>query len=603
MAKKGSDTSFNAISAELARVDTRVSDIDAALSRHASNVEALSSRQDAAAAAIAGIQASTASAQTAQAIEVMVLAVKVDAVTDEIKSFQASTGTALAVLSDGATTTSITMVENQDARKLDVAKGAEALDALLAQFMTLKEVMAIDLANMVARMAKCEDTTKASDERWVEENVRMRAQVQEELDTMKATATENSERIFARFLERGDYDERESKEPQLPFFVLRQSYVESETANAIDSKTTQADKAKLDLNFSNKITSTDMGLPVMNELVRYVQSVREFVDSSDRVFGGSQRLPHVSTLTSRFEPGVIKKMQIMVAMDDSEASTTPRTSATLMELVHAYIDMNGGTITEALRKLPKYSFVGSQENKYGPVANKIIMASARMLFEKMKELLDSCALHERGRSTTKPKVVMAVLNALPNPVAAAVRTEAGIQGEFSLPPGMTYASLRATVLTVITATITTDVDPSGNSTFQKHVRDALLGLENEGGGGTAGNLGGGGAAAHTARRTAAEAAAVIQQTALRRAAGIAAQTAAAAAARKPAVAAGGAGNMAANIAAAAAAAGGQRGTAADAAAFAAARGKSNHNVNISFTGKCFTCQQSGHRVADCPMKK
>jgi hypothetical protein len=42
---------------------------------------------------------------------------------------------------------------------------------------------------------------------------------------------------------------------------------------------------------------------------------------------------------------------------------------------------------------------------------------------------------------------MAVLNALPNPVAAAVRTEAGIQGELSLPPGMTHVSLRATVIT------------------------------------------------------------------------------------------------------------------------------------------------------------
>ena len=65
MAKKGSDTPFNAISAELARVDTRVSDNDAALSRLATSVEALSSQQEAAAAAIAGIQASTALAQTA----------------------------------------------------------------------------------------------------------------------------------------------------------------------------------------------------------------------------------------------------------------------------------------------------------------------------------------------------------------------------------------------------------------------------------------------------------------------------------------------------------------------------------------------------------
>jgi hypothetical protein len=420
---------------------------------------------------------------------------------------------------------------------------------------------------------------------------------------MKEAAKENSERLLAKFDERDEYDDSKEPQQQQPFFVLRQRYLEGDTAIAIDSKTTQADKAKLDLNYNIKITTTDMGLPVMSELVRYVQAVREFYDSSDRVFGGPPKLPHVSTLTSRFEPGVIKKMQIMVAMDDSEATTTPRTSASILELVHAYIDMNGGTITETLKRFPKYSFVGSQENKYGPVANKIIVASARMMFEKVIELLDSCALHERGRSTTKPKVVMAVLNALPNPVAAAVRTEAGIQGEFSLPPGMTYVSLRTTVIAVITAAITTDVDPSGNSTFQKHVRDALLGLENDGGGGAAGNFGGGGAAAHTARRAAAEAAAAIQQTALRRAAGIAAQTAAAAAARKPTVAAGGAGNVAANIAAAAAAAGGQRGTAADAAAFAAARGKSNHNVNTSFSGKCFTCQQQGHRTVDCPTKK
>ena len=54
MAKKGSDTPFNTVSAELARVDARVSDNDAVMSKLASSVEALSSKQDVAAAAIAG---------------------------------------------------------------------------------------------------------------------------------------------------------------------------------------------------------------------------------------------------------------------------------------------------------------------------------------------------------------------------------------------------------------------------------------------------------------------------------------------------------------------------------------------------------------------
>ena len=67
MAKKGSDTPFNAISAELARVEAHVSDNAAALSRLATSVEALSSQQEAAAAAIAGIQASTALATGALA--------------------------------------------------------------------------------------------------------------------------------------------------------------------------------------------------------------------------------------------------------------------------------------------------------------------------------------------------------------------------------------------------------------------------------------------------------------------------------------------------------------------------------------------------------
>ena len=206
MAKKGNDTPLIAISAELARVEAHVSDNDAALSRLATSVEALSSQQEAAAAAIAGIQASTALAQTAhdemkaslfkttadmdelkdnqaskdaaqmaQATEVMVLAIKADAVTDDIKKFQASTWTALSVLSDGATAASTTMSDVHD----ELKKNAEALDALLAQFAAYKEEMVIDKANMVARMAKCEDDTKASDERWVEENVRMRAQVQD----------------------------------------------------------------------------------------------------------------------------------------------------------------------------------------------------------------------------------------------------------------------------------------------------------------------------------------------------------------------------------------------------------------------------------------
>ena len=62
-------------------------------------------------------------------------------------------------------------------------------------------------------------------------------------------------------------------------------------------------------------------------------------------------------------------------------------------------------------------------------------------------MLDPIGLAPLSVVSTKPKVVMAVLNALPNPVAAAVRTEAGIQGELSLPPGMTHVSLRATVIT------------------------------------------------------------------------------------------------------------------------------------------------------------
>ena len=189
MAKKGSDTPFNAISAELARVDTRVSDNDAALSRLATSVEALSSQQDAAAAAIAGIQASTAlaqtaqaemtallikttagmdelkdnqaskdEAQTAQATEVMVLAIKVDAVTDDIRKLQASTWTALSVLSDGATATSTTMSDVQD----ELKKCAEAHDALLAQYVAYRDKMAIDRAFDKVRISQLEGDTRAT---------------------------------------------------------------------------------------------------------------------------------------------------------------------------------------------------------------------------------------------------------------------------------------------------------------------------------------------------------------------------------------------------------------------------------------------------------
>ena len=92
-------------------------------------------------------QTSKDAAQTAQAIEVMVLAMKVDAVTDEIKNFQASTGTALSVLSDGATATSTTMLDVQD----ELKKSAGAFDEMLAQFAAYKEEMTIILANMGAR--------------------------------------------------------------------------------------------------------------------------------------------------------------------------------------------------------------------------------------------------------------------------------------------------------------------------------------------------------------------------------------------------------------------------------------------------------------------
>ena len=84
--------------------------------------------------------------------EVMVSAMKFDAVTDDLKNFQASTGTALAGLSDRATATATTMGDVRD----ELKKGAEAQDALLAQFVALKDQIVIERAFDAARIAKLE---------------------------------------------------------------------------------------------------------------------------------------------------------------------------------------------------------------------------------------------------------------------------------------------------------------------------------------------------------------------------------------------------------------------------------------------------------------
>ena len=604
MEKKGSDTPFNTVSAELARVEAHVSDNDAALSRLALSVEALSSKQDVAAAAIAGIQASTASAQTAhdevaallskttaatdelkaiqasadaaltaQAIETTALTTNVNAVTDDIKNFQASTETSLTALSVGATSTSMTVIEVQD----ELKKCAGAHDDLLAQFMALKDRMAIDRAFDTARISQLEGEARASEERAALECSSIRAQTQDMFDTMTA---------------RLDEEPRAPGENK-PFLPEPRTYEEGDTAAQIEAKMTSAEKAKLDVAYEGKVKINADGVPDVEQVGRLLEAIRKFWESSTRVFGGtSQVLPHFTTITSKLYYETITRIQTLTGKDAPDGSEEPRTSASLVRMLREYIDIVGNSVVVALRTKAPYSYQGPESTKHAAPATNLILSSIRIFFKDAKEKLDACAKSDRQSPDTAATVVMRLLRALPRSLDVAIRAKLRIEGDYTVPENITFDSFVETTIQTAKLGIT-----AGTSMFSKPMRDALLGLTVD-----TGSFGGGSAAAANQQR---------------RAAGMPSSSSAPATApRKPpqAVAAGGAGHVAATVAATAAAGAlqqQQRGSAADAAAFASRNGR---NVNFgtgaagagvvgSFSGKCYTCQQQGHRTADCPTKK